>query len=429
MSKATKSKDDKPFVLDIIDTTDNPKVALYWMIGAIEKSKMQEKRKVLAWARIVEGALNDASDSKPRTRLGQEDKTNLVENMKSELSELRALVTSKFDQLTNELAKNRVNTDALVESDRRKSYASVTKATAQSPPDQTTREQELVISLAGTASAGDLAQTPPATFKRRIETIIGSSSIEALRTAGIQGTRKSGKDKLIIRAQSAKDAATLKLHASSWIPLVFNGASLYKRAVQLIVHFVPTDFTPDNEEVIRTMCEANANVALTRDKVVNARWLRKSNTSPKAKSSIILTLNDPCVADDIIDRGICILGTPCNAEKLLPDPLQCFRCQGYGHQAQACPKRNADPSCARCAGNHSTGSMKCDRNCGSSLCSDIRRCTHIKFKCANCGGPHRSIDKRCPTRMAAVDNISKGPGHESPYFAKRSNHSGPRTYQ
>ena len=56
---------------------------------------------------------------------------------------------------------------------------------------------------------------------------------------------------------------------------------------------------------------------------------------------------------------------------------QCYHCQGYGHLSSECPKKNEDPCCAFCAGNHR-----------SKFCNNKER-----PKCINCSrNPTRSCD-------------------------------------
>jgi hypothetical protein len=58
-------------------------------------------------------------------------------------------------------------------------------------------------------------------------------------------------------------------------------------------------------------------------------------------------------------------------------PLQCFKCQKYGHRKENC-KEEKDV-CLICAGNHSYKICKNKSN----------------VKCANCGGNHSSVSKEC----------------------------------
>ena len=63
----------------------------------------------------------------------------------------------------------------------------------------------------------------------------------------------------------------------------------------------------------------------------------------------------------------------------IPNPLRCFRCQGYGHGASRC---NREQRCSRCAENHS-----------------VDECSfETPVQCANCtdNNDHAASDRKCP---------------------------------
>lgn len=69
----------------------------------------------------------------------------------------------------------------------------------------------------------------------------------------------------------------------------------------MLVHFVPTSFDPTNPEHLNSICDDNPNYPeLTPDKIISARWRRDLNGANKSVSSIILTINDPELADKLV---------------------------------------------------------------------------------------------------------------------------------
>ena len=56
-------------------------------------------------------------------------------------------------------------------------------------------------------------------------------------------------------------------------------------------------------------------------------------------------------------------------------PLQCYRCQRFGHSADGC---NSKIRCMVCAGPHR-----------------VADCQNGEIKCANCGGPHKANSRDC----------------------------------
>ncbi|VDI67369.1 Hypothetical predicted protein [Mytilus galloprovincialis] len=67
-------------------------------------------------------------------------------------------------------------------------------------------------------------------------------------------------------------------------------------------------------------------------------------------------------------------------------PIQCFKCQGYGHMQNECSSKEI---CVRCGGAHTT--PNCDK----------------PPKCINCNGEHPASNKDCPKRIENIKIITK----------------------
>lgn len=74
--------------------------------------------------------------------------------------------------------------------------------------------------------------------------------------------------------------------------------------------------------------------------------------------------------------------------KIKNKPVQCRKCQMYGHGERGC---NVKPKCASCAGRHKTS------DCQS---------TNI-IRCANCNNNHKATDPKCPNRNAYIEMRQK----------------------
>lgn len=70
---------------------------------------------------------------------------------------------------------------------------------------------------------------------------------------------------------------------------------------------------------------------------------------------------------------------------------QCRRCQTWGHSSSNCRRKF---KCSKCAGEH-----------------EITACTATNIICANCSGPHRSFDSKCPVYLYKI-NQSRPPNQE-----------------
>lgn len=98
------------------------------------------------------------------------------------------------------------------------------------------------------------------------------------------------------------------------------------------------------------------------------------------------------MADKAIRLGLSIDRyhlTEIEKEDFIPLPL-CWKCYKYNHLTKDCPTPNIQV-CSECA---STGHTF--RNC----CSETK-------KCLNCGGDHRTLAARCPTRKQLIENCKE----------------------
>lgn len=66
-------------------------------------------------------------------------------------------------------------------------------------------------------------------------------------------------------------------------------------------------------------------------------------------------------------------------------PIQCYRCQRFGHKAQCC---NLQPKCVKCAGSHFTNECSKDPSTPAT--------------CTNCNGSHPANFRQCPRFQAYV---------------------------
>lgn len=92
-------------------------------------------------------------------------------------------------------------------------------------------------------------------------------------------------------------------------------------------------------------------------------------------------------------RRCCDLIVKVEAQKQQTGPVQCHRCQQFGHAQRYC---SAKPKCVKCGENHLTQECKKARN--------------IVAKCANCGGPHPASYRGCKK----VPQAPKAPKKEEP---------------
>lgn len=261
--------------------------------------------------------------------------------------------------------------------------------------------------------------------------------MEGLANTAVHGVRRRSNGSVLVQAQSEAQAQLLLRHADGWVEHFAADASIERKSYVVSAAAVPTTFDPRAPAAREAIYLSNQGTIPSPDSILSVRWLHEHRllTAAKADATLVIALSDPSVADTLIYRSLSICGALCPVRKFSPPPLQCFRCQEFGHVAKACPHL-LEPSslkCARCAGNHPTRECLCP---AKTKCSNIRHCTHIKAHCANCGGPHKSVAGCCPVKAAAqatsFERSSNGSAYFNPTFhpkpaPARPNKAGVRT--
>lgn len=143
-----------------------------------------------------------------------------------------------------------------------------------------------------------------------------------------------------------------------------------------IVHNIPASY---NTETILKNCKTEF------PSMTNVVNLRKNN-STATRHSIKVTLSDPNHFDRLLAYGVRIGYEMFHAEAWIPRPMQCYKCQRYGHSASVCRSK---PRCINCGNDHPRED----------------RCQN-PTKCANCQGNHLASHKKCPVRIEATKRMT-----------------------
>ena len=122
---------------------------------------------------------------------------------------------------------------------------------------------------------------------------------------------------------------------------------------------------PDNE-ILQELQEQHVR-EVKRIKITKQQNIIDTNT-------FILTFSSPEPPKSI---KIGYLKTP--VENYIPNPMQCRKCQKFGHTQLKC--RQTESRCAKCS--------------NINTCPDIAHCPN-DTKCCNCSGNHVSFSKQCP---------------------------------
>lgn len=163
---------------------------------------------------------------------------------------------------------------------------------------------------------------------------------------------------------------------------------------EVIIHFVPVSFNPDDIFELRKLEEENElpTCCISKAKWAKAIQNRKEN---QKVASLLLYLSEPKAANKLISSGAVIANKRVQASKTIKEELRCFHCQEFRHIAAKCQRLVDDPedspTCGKCAEKHAT-----------------KECSATTLQCANCNAPrHASNDRNCPTFLKCCDTLNK----------------------
>lgn len=134
-----------------------------------------------------------------------------------------------------------------------------------------------------------------------------------------------------------------------------------------VIYNVPLDFDIEDEDLKSVMKGQKVS------KATRLTYYDKNSNTRKTSRSVKLIFDVP-----ILPQTINIGFNSYKIKLYVPNPIQCYKCQGYGHMA----------------GNYSN-KRKC-RKCGEDHQSN--ECNTESPKCVNCKGDHPSNYKLCPSR-------------------------------
>jgi hypothetical protein len=177
------------------------------------------------------------------------------------------------------------------------------------------------------------------------------------------------------------------------------GATIKDRTFTLMVPFVPLSLRPERETDLREIEEQND---LKEGDISGARWIKPVHRRAENQlvAHLLLIIKSAGTANRLIKNGMAICQKRVHPKKLKRKPIQCLKCQIFGHIATTC----TIPLDIRgtCTAAHKT--------------SD---CTAYKTeRCVSCQTEgHTSWSRNCPTFIRKCREMDeRTPENNMPYF-------------
>ncbi|KAF9538300.1 hypothetical protein CPC08DRAFT_606786, partial [Agrocybe pediades] len=172
------------------------------------------------------------------------------------------------------------------------------------------------------------------------------------------------------------------------------------RTYNIIAHYVPIIFDPDNQDHIAEALDLNN---IDRKHFVKARYAKPiERRSPYQRfAHLIISLQNSDTANKLINQGMTICGKQVDIRKCKKEPLRCLKCHGYNHIARDCISNH--DTCGTC-GSKTHRTKDCDNP--------------ESHQCIPCGGAgHPSWSRTCPTFLKKCDDYDRNhPENAIPFF-------------
>lgn len=175
---------------------------------------------------------------------------------------------------------------------------------------------------------------------------------------------------------------------------LFSPTSKVKERVYTVrLKFVPIAHDTESEWE-KGRIEENLN--LEKGEIVSTLWVKAIEKRRKVQEVglLMIKLKSPQAANNAMRFGIIIQGKRVRGEKPFYGAPRCFICQGYGHYAATCNKKEEGTVCVNCAGGHF-----------HEQCPVTEK---EEYNCINCKQMgHAAWDPYCLTHKAELEKVIK----------------------
>ena len=230
--------------------------------------------------------------------------------------------------------------------------------------------------------------------------------------ASLQGADKPKDIKVLTALKMRNETLLLTLNSkesAEWVSETKNeiaftdafseGSHIRGRVYNLIVPRVPITFEPSNLKHLREAEEVNS---LEKYAIKSVRWIKpiERRCLDQTHAFAVFSIATAGHANLLIKDGLNICGTKVRPKRQKTEPMQCMKCQRWGHFANNCQAEKE--SCGTCGAAH------CTNTCNNKS----------KVYCVSCDdNSHASWDRNCPEfirRCAIFDEHN--PKNRMPYY-------------
>jgi hypothetical protein len=163
----------------------------------------------------------------------------------------------------------------------------------------------------------------------------------------------------------------------------------------VILHSVPTTFSPTNPASILDLCNENE---IVQQDIHSVRWLGNPVTNKQTHGSIVIHFLNKELAKKIEKGSLFYYGLCFTGAHYKKSPIQCFQCLEIGHTAHTCKN---SPLCKCCGGDHNSRECEADfetERCVRCVQNELRKNPDFDMSQNNVLFHHSPTSIKCPLK-------------------------------
>lgn len=374
-----------------------------------------EKRLAEATAALSEHRIRTPMNEKKRRRVdGQVNEPEVVapfgnareaaasvtatENTNNDLSDALSKIIKRLDELENKVKRNQNRTQSVNRSRQRTSSSNAATVKGDNEGKERSarnaRRKKITYAEALTANNASADQV------RNVRIVADSSENITQRLLNdricdelkIEKVQQRGKNFMVIKCATKEDANSVeqRLTAKYKGAIVVASAKTRKPAFKIVN--IPADLP--KLDIVSTVKDQNQWLTNATLEVIKHYPVHGERNYVNA--IIECTLE---TLKRVVSRGSVIIGLQERKCFEYIEPMQCLRCQGFGHFSYDCPNNEA---CKKCGGRH--GTNRCEAEPSVKRCINCVR-HNKKNKEKPYSTSHAATDPRCSSREERVNGL------------------------
>jgi hypothetical protein len=171
----------------------------------------------------------------------------------------------------------------------------------------------------------------------------------------------------------------------------------------VILHSVPTTFSPSNPASIQDLCNEND---IDKKEIHTMRWLGDPVGKKQTHGSLVIHFLNKELSKKIERGNLFYFGLCFTGAHYKKSPIQCFQCLEIGHTAHTCKNT---PLCKACGSPHNTREFEADfetERCVRCIQNEVQKNPDFDLSQQNIRFLHSPTSIQCPLKTRNFNNTT-----------------------